>query len=207
MANIVTNPFVSTQPAGSTLSNDFTGHTGEKLVADVHGRYYNSCYRNGVYTFTQAAVTVPVNATTLASKFAIYNPVGSGRNMELISCDALSVVATTVVSGLGLYYSTGTNATGSTFTTPGTIINGFLGATMGSVMLAYSALTHVGTPVLATLMQAWGAVTTTAENIMTYNFDGKIIVPPGTVISLAMTTAASTASGITLALAWAEHPI
>lgn len=207
MANVIVNPFSSTQPVGSTLQNDFTGPSGEKLTAECHGRYYNACYRGGVFLFSAAAVTLPVNAATLASKFAIYNPPSSGKVMELITCDAASVVATTVVDALGLYFSTGTNATGSTFTTPGTIVPMYLGGGASSAMTGYSALTHVGTPVLACLMQTWGATAVTNQNINSYEFNGKVIVPPGTVISLAMTTAASTGSGITLSLSWAEHPV
>lgn len=207
MANIVTSHVSSTQPVGSTLQNDFTGPNGEKLTADVHGKYFNTNYRNGVFTFNQAAVTLPVNAATLASKFGIYNPPASGRNMELICFDCASVVATTVVNGIGLYYSNGSNATGATFTTPGTILAGIVGGSANSSMQAYSAVTHVGTPVLHSLMGTWGAVTTTTEGVFSYEFDGRVIVPPGTLISVAMTAAASTASGVTLGLTWAEFPV
>lgn len=207
MANLVISPITSTQPSGNTMANDFTGPSGEKLVSDTHGKWYNMAYRGGVFTYNVTAVTLPVIAATLASKFAIYNPANSGKNLELIRLDVGLVSATTVVDTLGLYYSTGTNASGSTFTTPGTALSAIVGAATQNVATPYSALTHVGTPVRHSIMGFYGAVTTTAANTWNVNFDGTVIVPPGTVISLAMSTAASTATSVDLGLTWAEVPV
>lgn len=207
MANIVVSPISSTQPTGATLQNDFTGPSGDKLVSDVHGKFYNQAIRGNVFNFSAAAVTLPVNAATLASKFGLYNPPASGVNLELLCFDACSVVATTVVDGIAVYYSNSSNATGATFTTAGTAQNAVVGLGNASKATPYSAVTHVGTPVLHTLMGTWGAVSTTAENVFHYEFEGRCIVPPGCLIAVAMTTAASTASGITLELHWAEVPI
>lgn len=208
MANIIVNPFGGKQPVGSTLANDFTGIHGDKLVSDAHGKYFNAALNQRVFTFSVAAATIPVNASNLVSKFSILNPVGSGVVLELISCDAATVVATTVVDQLGLYFQTGSTAIAGLGTlTAGTIQSGYMGSSVTSACTAYTAATHTGTPTLHTLMQGWGAVTSTAQNINTYNFDGKVLVPPGTVIALAMTTTVWTATGLTLALCWAEHPI
>lgn len=207
MANIIASPTQSTQPVGSTLQNDFTGPNGEKLVSDVHGRFFNVNYRGGLFTFNVAAVTLPVNAGSLASKFGIYNPPSSGKNMELVCMDAASVVATTVVDAIGLYYSSGSTAAAATFTTPGTILSSIVGGNAASVVTAYTAVSHSGTPALHSILTTWGATTAATQGTNHYDFDGRIIVPPGTLISLAMTTAASTASGITLGLTWAEFPV
>lgn len=208
MANIIVNPFGGKQPVGSTLSNDFTGIHGEKLVSDAHGTYFNAALNGNVFTFSVAAATIPVNASNLVSKFSILNPVGSGKVMELISCDAAAVLATTVVDGLGLYFQTGSTAIAGLGTlTAGTPQSGYMGSAVPSVTTCYTAATHTGTPTLHTLMHTWAAVTSTAQNVNTYNFNGKVLVPPGTVIALAMTTTVWTTSGLTLALSWAEHPI
>lgn len=192
---------------GTTVTN-LAGKAGEAMVAEIGGKYYTRTYRGGVFTFTQAAITLPVNAATLASKFGIYNPLGSGKNLELICCDAAYVLATTVVNGMGLYYSTGSNASGSTFTTAGTQISNFInGSGSSSVAQCYSAVTHVGTPTLAAIMFYSGAVTSTAFNTLHYDFDGRVVVAPGTLLAVANTTAAGTGSGTTLAMTWAEVPI
>ena len=185
------------------------GKQGDMIVSELHGKYYTQTYRGNVFGFLRAAVTLPVNAATLASVYSIYNPPGSGKNLEMLCFDMAYVLATTVVDGVGLYYSTAASgAAGSTFTTNVTPISKLLGGPSSSpVALCYSALTAVGTPVLADILAYTGAVTSTAANPIHYDFDGRTVVSPGTLIHLAMTTAASTASGFTGGLTWAEVPI
>lgn len=207
MANLVISPITSTQPAGNTMANDFTGPSGEKLVSDTHGKWYNMAYRGGVFTYNVTAVTLPVVANNLVSKFAVYNPANSGKNLELIRVEVGSVAATTVVNTLGLYYSSGASASASTFTTAGTALSGIIGGSTQNIATPYSALTHSGTPTRHTILGFYGATTTTMADCWQMNFDGSVIVPPGTVISIAMSTAASTATSVDLGLTWAEVPV
>lgn len=179
---------------------------GGMLVSPFRGQYAEMARVNRVFCATAAAVTLPVNATTLASKFGVYNPPNSGVNLELIDVDAHAVLATTVVDALGLYFSNGTNASGATFTTAGSVQNMNVGGPSGAAQF-YSAVTHVGTPALLRLIGGWGAVTDGGSTEIFKAFNGSMIVPPGTLLALAMTTAASTNSGITLGMTWAEVPI
>lgn len=192
--------------AGDGSMPPFTsGRSAEQIVSKLRGSLAIANDRGHVFFARAAAVTLPVNANNLVSTFALYNPVGSGINMELVDADIGSVVATTVVDMVGLYYSNGNNAATATFTTAGTIQSGIVGASNTPRGQFYSALTHVGTPVLAGLLGGFGAVTSTYEGTYHYDFDGKVIIPEGTIVSFAMTTAASTASGITLAARWIEY--
>lgn len=179
---------------------------GGLLVSPYRGAYGELCRQGRVFSASAAAVTLPVNAATLASKFGVYNPPGSPVNLEIITVSAHAVLATTVVDALGVYYSNSTNATGATFTTRGLVENGLVGGPGGYGQF-YSAVTHVGTPALLRLVGGWGAVTDGGATEVTRDFNGSLIIPPGTLIALAMTTAASTASGITLEMSWAEIPI
>lgn len=182
-----------------------SGRSGEVIVSELRGQYAIANDRGHLFFAGAAAVTLPANAATLASKFALYNPVGSGINMELVDLDIGSVVATTVVDMVGLYYSNGNNAATATFTTAGTIQSGIIGSSNQPRGQFYSALTHVGTPVLAGLIGGFGAVTSTYEGTFHYDFNGKVIIPEGCIVSVAMTTAAGTASGITLGARWIEY--
>lgn len=197
-------PTVSVNP-GTTVTQN-AGHMGESLVSELHGKYYTATRAGRVFTATAAAVTVPVNAATLASVFSIWNPIGSGINVEILACDIAVVLATTVVNGVGLYFQ-GPLGVSPTLTTIGTPVCGLLGSTTVSGAKFYTALTHAGTPTLAALVGTFGATSTTAAARFGRDFDGSIILPPASVISLAMTTAASTGSGITAALSWAEYAI
>lgn len=206
------NQVTTTNPATTNLSDQATataasGRAGETLTSEIRGKYYTPNYRGAVFNYSQAAFTMPVNAATLSSKFGLYNPLGSGKNIELIAFDMAYVLATTVVNGVGLYYSTGTNATGATFTTLVTPSSGLLNGGGVSVASGVTTVVHVGTPVLACVMAYTGAVTSAAANPIHYDFDGRILMAPGSLIAVAMTTAASTASGCTASLTWAEWPV
>lgn len=173
--------------------------------------YADYAMRGQVYSFSVAAVTLPVNAATLASKWGLYNPPNSGVFVEILEVEAHSVVATTVVDAMGLYYSNGTNATGATFTTPATTSqNARVGEGPASVATPYSAVTHVGTPALIDIVGGWGAVTDGGSTPIRKSYGlstpRRILLPPATLLAVAMTTAASTASGITGTLTWAEIP-
>lgn len=170
------------------------------------GFYQERAVRGKIWSGTRAAATIPVNATTLVSVFGLYNPPGSGVLLELIDIDLVNVLATTVVNGYGLYFSASTNATGATFTTRGTEIEGRPGDGTLSSGRFYTAVTHVGTPVLWTLVGGHGATTNAGAAQIHKDFKGAFMIPPSTLVSLAATTAASTASGMTASITWAEIP-
>lgn len=195
-------------------SQQFAGEGERVLRVGVDGmiaaldRYAELAARGQVFSASRAAVTIPVNAATLVSVFGLYNPPSSGKMVEMIEAELQNVLATTVVNGYGLYFSNGSNASGATFTTQlqSAVQNGRIGEGNPSVCRFYSAVTHVGTPELASLIGGHGAVTTTHAGIMHRKWDGSLQFPPGTLISLAATTAASTASGMTGVIRWAEVP-
>jgi hypothetical protein len=204
MVGVVINPESVANPFGSNLLGDVYGRSGEQIVTEYHGKYYPSAYAGNTFSFSVNATTLPVNAATLASKFAVVNPVGSGKNLELIRLDWAYAVATTVVNGIGVY-SSPTGA--ATLTTPGTAVALNFSAPTGAVAVPYSAITAVGTPTQVALVGYTGAITSTAADVNTYNFDGAIIVPPGYTVHIATTVAATTASGFSGTLTWAEHLI
>lgn len=202
MSNDFTNLGRSYQIAGAVDRVMRVATDGSQVSQD---RYAELAERGLVFHFSRAAVTVPVNASNLVSVFAVVNPASSGKMLELIEAEAHAVVATTVVSALGLYAGP---VSGATLTTPvsGGILSSRLGEGVPSVCTAYSALTHSGTPVLADILGGWGAVTDGGSTPIYKGFKGRIQVPPGNVVHLAMTTAASTGSGISALLRWAELP-
>lgn len=161
--------------------------------------------RGKIFTGTNAAFTMPVNAGTLATKCALYNPPGSGVFMKLMDAEFHAVVATTVVDEIGLYFSNGANATGATFTTAGVINNGRVGEGPAPAGQFWTVAVHVGTPVLLDIMGGWGAVTDGGATPIRKAWKS-LLIPPSTLLSFAMTTAASTGSGITGQVRWGEIP-
>lgn len=204
------NPYAISLTPGSAQQLKSMGRGGEMLGAQTHGKYYHAAYYGRLFSFNRTAVTVPVIAATLASVFSLYNPPTSTVNAELVDFDVGIVLATLVVDTLGLYWQGPTLASLATLTTIGVIgTNWFAGAVGGNAgqVNPYSALTHSGTPVRIDVVSQFGATSSTNDSPLHKEFDGKIILPPGHVISAAMSTAASTGSGIDLGLHWMEPSV
>jgi hypothetical protein len=199
----------TTRANDGTATNVTQGRQGELLVSELHGKQYTSNLNGYVWHASVSGVTVPVNAASLASVFSIINPVGSNRTAELIRLDVGSVLATTVVGHVGLVQqSVRGGAVLPTTCTAGVQQSGLVGGSGSSAMVFCTAATHIGTPtVLAGSLATFGAVTTTAANTISYDFDGTIILAPGSIISVVMSTAPSTASGLSLHAVWSEGPV
>jgi len=202
----VLNPYTIRQ-ADNSLAAIGLAPDESTLISWAHGSGFQAAARGALFTFNVTAVTVPVVASGLVSVFSLYNPVNSNRWLELVDFDASIVLATTVVDTIGLYFSNGALTGKGTFTTAGTPLPGQVGASIGGQGVPYSAFTHSGTPVRHRILGGWGATTDPTSSMIHYEFQGRTIVPPGVAVSVAMTTAASTASGVDLGMSWIESPI
>lgn len=200
------NGFSPAAQDGAEVAAKF-GRNGDMIVGQQFGPYSEKCSRNVVGLVSIAAATLPVVANNLVSVMTIFNPANSGYYLELIDADFSTVLATTVVDSVGLYSSSVTLSTAGTFTTRGNVRSGILQNGFGGVGQFWSAYTHSGTPVLEKLLGGWAAVTDSGLNTVHYDFKGGILIPPGVASSFAMTTAASTGSGITGACSWVERPV
>lgn len=202
----VVNPYTTAQPDNATIALAL-GRNSEQLVSEIHGKFFAASARGVLFTFNVAAVTIPVVASGLVSVCSLYNPVGSGRLLELVDIDVSTVLATTVVDTVGLYISSPVLTAKGTFTTAGTPQPGLIGSTAAGVGVPYSAFTHSGTPTLYRIVGGYGAVTETSVNQIHYDFDGKVCIMPGAIVSVAMSTAAGTTSGNDIGITWLETPI
>ena len=201
---LVTAPSQSSNPDGFEVFQ-IGGKQGDAIVSELHGKHFTANYRGKLFAATAAAVTVPVVAANLVSVFTLYNPPASGVNMELVEASVVNVLATTVVDGVGWYFSSAVLTAGGTFTTVGTPQPLNVGAGFTPAGKFYSAYTHSGTPVLVDIIGGYGAATDQVG--ITRFYDGRLILPPGIAMSIAMTTTASTGSGLTLSASWQESPI
>lgn len=203
----VLNP-ASTVLPDQTVTDIALGLNGEQLASELHGKYYSINKRGALFTANVTGQTIPVIASTLASVFALYNPRNSGIDMELIDMDITTVLATLVVNTYGLYFSADKNADTATFTTKGTVQPCYLdGGPASNKGQFYTALTHVGTPVRWRILGGDHATTSTQVGGIHVDFDGKAIIKPGTIVSLATSTAAGFTSGTDVAVTWAEWKV
>jgi hypothetical protein len=202
----VADPTQTQQADGNTppLSS---GRQGEQLASEVHGKFYTANYRKKLFGFNVTAVTVPVVTSGLVSVFTLYNPPSSNVNAEIVDTEIGQVLATTVVDTIGWYYSTALLTSKGTFSTAGTAFSGIVGGGQAANVIPYSGYTHSGTPVLIDQIAVFGAVTDAGVWQISKFYDGRLILPPGIAMSVAMSTAAGTISGLNIAARWIEWPL
>lgn len=197
----IVNPPSNTSYTDGVNAAALQGKAGEQIVSELHGKWYTSAYRGRVFStgVLIAGVTIPVNTTT-APTFTLYNPLGSGVNLELITLDVgWPAAATTVVATL--LGSTSVQAPSSV--TAGNIYSTMIGA--GAVPQAkfYTAATITAITQHMPLLQ----ITSTADAMTAshYEFDGAIILAPGSLFTLLSTPVQT---GVAMpALRWAEYPV
>jgi hypothetical protein len=174
--------------ADSTATAQLGGKQGDALVSELHGKYYTASYRGRLFIgqTTTAGTVIPIITTTTAT-FALYNPLGSGVNVELISCDIAATTVTAVVSAIGLGVVTGLTLAPTSLTalTPVPIPIG-AGGVPQAKLYAQAVLAAATT----SFIPMFGvSVVTGVLPLLHYDFDGRVILAPGSLVFLAGTAA------------------
>lgn len=206
-------------PSNNSINDTTTapwlfGKAAEGIVAELHGAYYTEAYRSNVYWARTAVggTIIPLQVASMASTFTFLNPTGSGKNMELITYAAAFESSIMVVSDASLFFQTiGGAVTAPTVVAAITATRGstILGTSGSSVVTAYSAATLVGAitagPILFGPTQTQSVIGSAGPSLFRYDFRGELIVPPGTIITVAGNAAQTSAAS--QILYWAEIPI
>jgi hypothetical protein len=184
------------------------GRTGEQVVSELHGRYYEQASRGKLF-MAQAIVTAPVIYTTAAGTGGplLWNPPNSNINAAILGVTCGITVVTTVAAALGLTGNSGQSSAPGTTTAIDGRSNMYIGG--GS-----SACTpyRIGTPtnaggfLLPFASLHTGALTVDTGVMGLIDVGGMLIVPPGCWASIAASATASTTVG-TFGLVWEEVPI
>lgn len=189
----------SSSAADSSNLPVLQGKAGEVVDTNLHGKWYTAAYRNRVFIGSSliAGVTIPVNTTT-SPTFTLFNPLGSGVNVELVSFDMYSLGGTmvvgTIIGGLSIQTPTAVTSGGATISVP-----------VGGGGVAQAKLYTAATITAITTHFFLGQITVTTSASIHYEFDGKVVLAPGgliTVLSSPVQTAVTVPSFV-----WAEWPI
>ena len=194
------------------------GKEGHAVVGEIHGKYYEATLRGNVFTASTviAGVVIPVAAATLNSKFTIWNPAGSGVNVEIISFTTGLDTATQVVNGWGMAVQRGLSSGAGIPTSVTTTTALRLGPTGASkvTVATQATLTNVAIPgvtaataVPIALYPMFSSGATTAAGVYecTHNFDGRLILGPDDLGAVCTTVAAAAQNFCSII--WAEWPI
>jgi hypothetical protein len=210
---VVVDPSAGSTPDGS-LGTLNLGRSNEAIVAELHGKYYEQCYRGNLYyTTTTAAGVALITSSTLTPTYSLWNPAGSGKNAVLVSLMVAWGTVTTVAGGV--VWTATTNAGSSISTTAPMVAFGTgsaINANLGSGKIAQLKCATGGTTTIvaaATLYRTTGIavgstslVAGTAWWVAREEYDGSMIVPPGNAIHLMASTALAATCCITTA--WYE---
>lgn len=172
------------------------GRGGDHLVSEVHGRFYHMAYRGNVFHARSpvAGSVIPVNSAT-SQKFAVLNPAGSGVNLEILQA-RVDISATSTYVAAEIYLNAVQGAplavilAGTCTVITGGVQSSLIGAGNNPKSTAYSQITSVSQADLHVCgLGAFDVVTTALGRNLIRNFDGGLIVPPGTIIFLTATAA------------------
>ena len=210
LQGVVFDPSGAASTDGSTVTANF-GRANELIVSELHGKYFEQCYRGNVYyaSTTTAGVVIPISST-LTPTYSLWNPAGSGKLMVPIYA-LIGWTATTAALGSFVWHATTNAGSNISSTAPfvafgtGTAVN----ANMGSGKVSAMRVGSGGTTTLvaaATFFRATGlsitpttAATSTAPGwLWKDDWDGAGIIPPGNAISLFGTTAIAVTATVTM---------
>ena len=185
------------------------GALADLIVSELNGKYYEAAYRGNVY-WAKAIVTAPVIFSTAAGTGGplLWNS-STAYNLVLLKMTVGITTVSTVAGSLGI-------ATGLS-TIPGTLtaIDSLFNAKNPGVLLTATAnaqVSRVGTPTAAAtnfipcFSINTGALTVAAGLQLSYEFDGSIIVPPGSFVSPAGSATLTTLVA-NIGLCWMEVPV
>ncbi len=188
-----------------TTNTARSGKTGELIVGDAHGRYYEATSRGTMFSGSVTAKDTTIGLATTYTGLVLSNPIGSNVNLVLNKVGYAFTVAFPAASVIGLL--TGFNGTEITHTTPVTPKSQKIGGTAGIGKLD-SAATLTGTPLLNTILAAGttAAITTSPTDCSgIVDLEGSIILTPGSYCAFYTSTVAG-ASGANYSISWEEIP-
>lgn len=194
------------------------GKQSEAVVTELHGKYYTQAYRGNLFYGASAATGL---ATTIFSNttyvgLLLWNPTGSGKNLVPVRAVQSRILASTTVAGWGHAYIANAGAG------LGTPVSAFTSITATRGPCNQPGITGQGNSVAlvgggATLGTAfgWGRSngfsagtnsTAVVEQVLIEEFDGLVIIPPGTLMAVFAATAAQ-AGTYAPSIIWEEVPL
>ncbi len=191
-----------------------------QLVQTLHGKHYEDTLAGYVFSHTPTplGLAIPIyTATGLAGGMPIWNPSNSNVNVELISASinrasgtaAVGTYGLMVRNDLGTDIATGSEITAFAATAP---VNGLFGAgkatrvrssNAGTVTVVAGVAAEFTRALFGSGIEADG--TANGISYLYHDFEGTVIVPPGSMVWLAGKLASVALYNSTLV--WKEIPI
>jgi hypothetical protein len=181
------------------------GKSGEQVVTDLHGRYYEQAYRKNLFTAYAAGVAISAPGTALVG-LSLWNgsPVVNGVNCVLLKVGGMIIVTSASLTSVNLATGVGQVASPTGQTAITRVSNNFTGA-QGPQATALNAGTFTNAPTaLIGFLHNTAAIAVTGEDPGFFlDLEGSIILPPQTYCTI-VGNAAGAAASANLSLMWEE---
>lgn len=196
------------------------GRSGEAICGELHGRFYEQCYRGALYSAGSSSTALSANTIALSASatpiVGVWNPLNSPVNLVILQAALqMGISAASATAPGSLVWASSIN--NGVITTGASPFNRKTLATSGSFAKAFNggvALTGLTNNLVifeGADMQSGMAVTTASvpatvvvpSAVSVQNFDGQLIVPPGGVLAL-LNTVSTSALSVASRLLWEE---
>lgn len=179
-------------PATIRLGTDGSVSTvsPEHMINVLDGNVYIGSNLGGTPVTTQAGLSATTPALTL------YNPVGSGVNLVLLTADVTFTAAPAAACGVMLAYNA-LNATPPATTTDANMTNCILGSTAAPKGRCYRIATLAAAPLACRFLGGTTGAAAISGFQIVEHIDGQIVIPPGVAMSVQTTSAAAILASFT----------
>ncbi len=215
---VVGAPSQSLQPGSNPSLRQ--GQLGDLVVTELHGKWYEQCYRGNLFSVGMSATALSANTITLTATttpiIGVWNPSTSSVNLVLSKAKCNIAVAGNSAVAPGAFVwatsigngaiSTGLNPLNrKTLAQAGSQAKGF-NITTALTGLTNNLVVQNGSA-FGTLVAAQGATATPfISGDAVEEFDGSLIIPPGGVLAL-LNTVSTTTISVSAMLLWEEVPL
>ena len=185
------------------------GKTGESIVQELHGRYYEQAYRRNIYTAYCAAQATSVVGTAMVG-LQVWNGsnIASGVNLVILKSAGHIAVTSASLTAVVLATGAGQVSAPASQTAATRVANNFLGgASPNATATSLATFTSAPTAIWPLLHNTAAIAVTGEDPGWLVDFEGAIIVPPQYYVCIAAVGAAAAASGMNLSLMWEEVPV
>ena len=163
------------------------GHTGEGIVQQLHGRYFETMARGAMYNVAnQAAQAVSANLATSYTGLMLYNPIGSGTMLVLNKHKFALTVAPAASASIGLIAGVQTAAPTATTAVP--VRSNQIGNAKTGAGVAFSAATIAAPFWLTDAVDAFTAAALPGPSPIV-DLEGSVGILPGGFVAVGALTA------------------
>lgn len=188
-------------------------HTGALVTTDAHGRYAEAVRLGNVYMLGGAAMapTAFVGAAGGTPLLSIYNPVGSGKNLFILSVNFAIKVVDSAIGWTSLSIWGGVSAANTgTLTTPTNMLTLQTGGSVakGSVNAATTSTTAITSngPLMPVASHFWGTSVGVGQALGNTDVAGQVVCAPGNLVAVGLSVAPASLT-VDCSMIWEEVTI